>query len=271
MLLIIFDLYSNSDNYYRPQRSWAKVIFSEACVKNSVHGGVWSRPGSPNFWGVSNFSGGFQFFGGLQFFGGGVQFFRGGLQFFGGSPIFQGGESPIFRGSPIFQGGLQIFKFSPTPPHTVNERPVRILLECILVCVFFCTLLIVLFLNTIFSFIFLSLTTDWHTKYFRYRYILSLQGFDPEEIFPELLIAVVLCVLFSWSRFRPMFLPSLAKLLQSQSKSIDALYQIQIAICDSCATMGSTSLLQGDNILEEHSSCSLILGSGGGGGGVSTG
>ena len=25
--------------YYRPQRSWGKVIFSEACVKNSVHGG----------------------------------------------------------------------------------------------------------------------------------------------------------------------------------------------------------------------------------------
>ena len=24
---------------YRPQRSWAKVIFSQACVKNSVHGG----------------------------------------------------------------------------------------------------------------------------------------------------------------------------------------------------------------------------------------
>ena len=24
---------------YRPERSWAKVIFSEACVKNSVHGG----------------------------------------------------------------------------------------------------------------------------------------------------------------------------------------------------------------------------------------
>ena len=28
---------------YRPQRSWGKVIFSEACVKNSVHGVV-SRP-----------------------------------------------------------------------------------------------------------------------------------------------------------------------------------------------------------------------------------
>ena len=26
-------------DYYRPQRSWGKVIFSEACVKNSVHGG----------------------------------------------------------------------------------------------------------------------------------------------------------------------------------------------------------------------------------------
>ena len=26
--------------FYRPQRSWGKVIFSEACVKNSVHGGV---------------------------------------------------------------------------------------------------------------------------------------------------------------------------------------------------------------------------------------
>ena len=115
-------------------------------------------------------------------------------------------------------------------------------------------LIVLLFLNTIFSFIFLSLTADCHTKYFRYRYILSLQRFDSEEIFPELLIAVVLCVLFSWSRFRPMFLPSLAKLLQSQSKSIDALYQIQIAIWDSCATMGSTSLLQGDYILGEYSS-----------------
>ena len=25
--------------FYRPQRSWGKVIFSEACVKNSVHSG----------------------------------------------------------------------------------------------------------------------------------------------------------------------------------------------------------------------------------------
>ena len=26
-------------HFYRPQRSWAKVIFSQACVKNSVHRG----------------------------------------------------------------------------------------------------------------------------------------------------------------------------------------------------------------------------------------
>ena len=26
-------------DFYRPQRSWGKVIFSEACVKNSVHRG----------------------------------------------------------------------------------------------------------------------------------------------------------------------------------------------------------------------------------------
>ena len=29
----------NFENCYRPQRSWGKVIFSEACVKNSVHRG----------------------------------------------------------------------------------------------------------------------------------------------------------------------------------------------------------------------------------------
>ena len=58
----------------------------------------------------------------------------------GGSPIFWGGR-PIFRGGwfPVqFFGGLQFFwgvsKFS-NFPDTVNERPVRILLECILVVV----------------------------------------------------------------------------------------------------------------------------------------
>ena len=32
-----FSLVHRADNFYRPQRSWGKVIFSEACVKNSVH------------------------------------------------------------------------------------------------------------------------------------------------------------------------------------------------------------------------------------------
>ena len=42
-------------NIYRPQRSWGKVIFSEACVKNSVHGGegvcpiaCWDTPPPPS-------------------------------------------------------------------------------------------------------------------------------------------------------------------------------------------------------------------------------
>ena len=35
-------IWTQSD-YYHPQRSWAKVIFSEACVNNSVHRGVCLR------------------------------------------------------------------------------------------------------------------------------------------------------------------------------------------------------------------------------------
>ena len=31
--------YQQIADIYRPQRSWGKVIFSEACVKNSVHRG----------------------------------------------------------------------------------------------------------------------------------------------------------------------------------------------------------------------------------------
>ena len=95
---------------------------------------VWSR-------GVSNFSGGVS-----PIFRGGVSpIFRGGcLQFFGG------GVSPIFRGGgwfSNFSGGVSKFFFlffsilfppknssgMHQPPETVNARPVRILLECILV------------------------------------------------------------------------------------------------------------------------------------------
>ena len=124
------------------------------------------RGGLQFFGGVSNFSGGspifwgLQFLGGLQFFRGGLSNFLGVLQFFGGgSPIFQGGF-PIFQGvsnfsggSPTFLGGSPIFRgvgslifwgwgVKGDPPgtrhrNTVNVRPVRILLECILVLLCF--------------------------------------------------------------------------------------------------------------------------------------
>ena len=102
----------------------AKVIFSQASVcpqggggwvsqhalqVSPGEGGYPSMPcrsvsgGVSNFWGVSNFLGGVSNFGGLQFF-------------WGGSLILGGGRD------------------------TVNVRPVRILLECILVSQYFCVL-----------------------------------------------------------------------------------------------------------------------------------
>ena len=85
----------------------AKIIFSQASVILFMGGGVSNfSEGSSKFSGVSNFSGG------------------GFLQIFRGSPIFQGGPA-IFRGVSNFWGGLLW--------NTVNVRPVRILLECILV------------------------------------------------------------------------------------------------------------------------------------------
>ena len=97
--------------YYRPQRSWAKVIFSEACVKNSVHG--WGRGGG----------------------GGGGVWSRGGSKFSGGGLVL-GGRVSKFSGVGVWclvPGGLQIFGGFQIFADTVNERPVRILLECILV------------------------------------------------------------------------------------------------------------------------------------------
>ena len=107
---------------YRPQRSWAKVIFLHLSVILLTGGVVWS-------WGVSPIFDG--------------------LQFFGGSPIFRG--SPNLQGVSNFSGGPPIFFFKffffffdnsffpkissgmHPPPETVNARPLRILLECILV------------------------------------------------------------------------------------------------------------------------------------------
>ena len=63
-------------DFYRPQRSWAKVMFLQASVILS-RGGGWSGPR-----GVSNFSGGLQFFGGSPIFRVGVSnFSEGGLRY----------------------------------------------------------------------------------------------------------------------------------------------------------------------------------------------
>ena len=106
-------------HFYRPQRSWAKVIFSQACVENSVHrGGRVSAsvhagihpPGadtSPRSRPARE-------------------------QTCPGADTPQSRQPPLWEQTPPEQ----------TPPprtrlqHTVNERPVRILLECILVLYF---------------------------------------------------------------------------------------------------------------------------------------
>ena len=134
-------------HYYRPKRSFGQgYVFTGVC--DSVHGGggaldfalIWG--GAPDFaliillGGSSKFPGGVFFLGGvflggfLQIFLGGWVFLGGFLQILGGS--FLGGVPPNFRGGsffggvpPNFRGGLH--------RNTVNVRPVRILLECILV------------------------------------------------------------------------------------------------------------------------------------------
>ena len=95
--------------YYRPKRSFGQGnVLTGVC--DSVHRG------------------------GLQFFGGVPQNFLG-----GGSSKFSGGVPPNFRGGvflQIFFWGewfLQNFRGVSNFRNTVNVRPVRILLECILV------------------------------------------------------------------------------------------------------------------------------------------
>ena len=104
----------NSD-CYRPQRSWAKVIFLQVCVCPQGGGFLQILGGFLQILGGLQFSGGE---GCLQFFlwGGVFSNFLGGLQFFWGgvSPIFQVGGGLQFLGGflQIFrEGGLQIFFF----------------------------------------------------------------------------------------------------------------------------------------------------------------
>ena len=88
---------------------------------------TWSGPG-----------GGLSGLGGCLVKGGvwsqGVSNFLGGLQFFGGSPILGVGVNSNFFLIQIFFPKISSGMHQPpSPPDTVNERPVRILLECILV------------------------------------------------------------------------------------------------------------------------------------------
>ena len=92
-------------HFYRPQRSCSKVMFSQACVKNSVHRGV-SDPACT----TGHMTRGV---GGLCLGRGSLS--RGGGSLSGGSLL----ETPLDR--------------DPPPSPYGNERAVRILLECILV------------------------------------------------------------------------------------------------------------------------------------------
>ena len=94
----------NDSLIYRPQRSWAKVISSQASVCPQG-GGVWSGPGGGLVPGLSNFLAGSPNFGGgwcLQFFGGGGSGGWGSLQILGG-------WVSNFLGVSKFLGGLQFF------------------------------------------------------------------------------------------------------------------------------------------------------------------
>ena len=102
-IIVLLDMDSLDNDYnYCPQRSWGKVIFSEVCVKNSVH-----REGSPGPHPRGKLRG---------LTGGGLQAHtRGGLS----------------RPRP---GGVSQHALRQTPPsRRLLLQAVRILLECILV------------------------------------------------------------------------------------------------------------------------------------------
>ena len=119
-------------NNYRPQRSWGKVIFSEVCVNNSVHRGACMVAQG----GMCGCTGGVcvVLFGGacIVLFGGGghVWFYLGGMHGFiwGACVVLFGGCAWFYSG-----GCAWFFQFFRIQLDTVNERAVRILLECILV------------------------------------------------------------------------------------------------------------------------------------------
>ena len=147
----LLGVFSPWSYFYRPQRSWDKVIFSEACVKNSVHG----RGGGMRGRGRAGVHGGGGHAQGGCVVGGHVWQGRvcmaGGHVCCGGC-VCGGGhawqEGHVWGacmargmcGRGCMAGGACMPHTPPwktlRPRHTVNERAVRILLECILVYTF---------------------------------------------------------------------------------------------------------------------------------------
>ena len=117
-------------NFYRPQRSWGKVIFSEACVNNSVRGGrhAWLLPGG-HAWLLRG--------GGACVVapGGHVWLLQGAMHGCSGGVcmVAPGGCAWLLQGGMRGCSGGGHAWDTMTYGDTVNERAVRILLECILV------------------------------------------------------------------------------------------------------------------------------------------
>ena len=110
--------------YYRPKRSFGLGnIFTPVCHSFCSQGGVWNFRGVSEILGVWNFRGVSEIFGGVSEIFGLCLKFSGGLKFLGGVWNFRGGC--LHR-------------------NTVNIRPVRILLECILVLLSFYYLWVVI-------------------------------------------------------------------------------------------------------------------------------
>ena len=125
---------------YRPQRSWGKVIFSEACVNNSVHRGacvvapggcVWLLWGGRGSWGARVWAGGS---GGMHGCSGDVCGCSWGVCMVppGGHALLLGGMHGCSSGVCMVAVGRSAWD-TMRYGDTINGRVVRILLECILV------------------------------------------------------------------------------------------------------------------------------------------
>ena len=55
-------------SFYRPQRSWGKVIFSEVCVKNSIHRGACMHGVRGRYYKIRSMSGRYTFYWNAFFF-----------------------------------------------------------------------------------------------------------------------------------------------------------------------------------------------------------